>query len=161
MPRGFRQHLPGNRGGRFDARIRHNAPQCSDSDAVQSCVSKAPLLPRSHILRRKERIQSRLDRVEHHVVRLESRDERRLDVVDLRPISKWDIDRVLETVPVPIEANRPTKLRIFRHDSLLDVFIADRATLTHRLYSHRGGQIGLEFRDTAGCVTNLLARRLK
>jgi beta-fructofuranosidase len=84
----------------------------------------------------------------------------RLDVVDLRPISKWDTDRVLETVPVPIEAQRPVKLRVFRHGSLLDVFIAERATLTHRLYSHRSGHLSLEFRDTTGCVTNLLARRL-
>ena len=85
----------------------------------------------------------------------------RLDLVDLRPISKWDIDRVLETVPAPIEAKRPVKLRVFRHGSILDVFIADRATLTHRLYSHRGGQAALEFRDTSGVLSNLLVRRLE
>jgi hypothetical protein len=61
---------------------------------------------------------------------------------------------------VPIEAQRPVKLRVFRHGSLLDVFIADRATLTHRLDNHRGGRVRLDFRDTTGCVTNLLARRL-
>ena len=41
------------------------------------------------------------------------------------------------------------------------VFVADRATLTHRLYSHRGGRLALEFCETTGSVTNLLARRLK
>ena len=86
----------------------------------------------------------------------------RLDLADLRPISKWDIDRVLESVSVPIEAKRPVKLRVFRHGSILEVFIADRATLTHRLYSHRGGRrAGLEFRDTSGAVSNLLVRRLE
>lgn len=84
----------------------------------------------------------------------------RQDVVELRPISKWDIDRVLETAPISIEAQRPVKLRVFRHGSILEVFVADRATLTHRLYSQRGGRLALEFRDTSGCVTNLLARRL-
>jgi beta-fructofuranosidase len=84
----------------------------------------------------------------------------RLDAADLRPISKWDIDRVLETLPVPLETKRAIKLRVFRHGSILDAFIADRATLTHRLYSHRGGQAALEFRDTSGAVSNLLVRRL-
>jgi len=84
----------------------------------------------------------------------------RLDAADLRPISKWDIDRVLETVTVAIEAKRPTKLRVFRHGTLLDVFIADRATLTHRLYANRGGRVCLEFRDSSGGVANLLVRRL-
>ena len=85
----------------------------------------------------------------------------RLDEVELRPISKWDVDRVLETAPVSVEARRPVKLRLFRHGSILDVFVADRATLTHRLYSHRGGRLALEYCDTTGSVTNLLARRLK
>jgi len=84
----------------------------------------------------------------------------RLDFVDLRPISKWDVDRVLETVAVPIDAKRPVKLRVFRHGSLLEAFIADRATLTHRLYAHRGGRVCLEFRDSSGSVANLIVRQL-
>jgi len=78
-----------------------------------------------------------------------------------RDSTRWDIDRVLETAPASVEARRPVKLRLFRHGSILDVFVADRATLTHRLYSHRGGRLALEYCDTTGSVTNLLARRLK
>jgi beta-fructofuranosidase len=85
----------------------------------------------------------------------------RLDVADLRPISRWDVDRTLESVPVSIEANHPAKLRVFRHGTMLDVFIGDRATLTHRLYAHRGGRVFLEFRDATGCVANLTVRRLE
>lgn len=85
----------------------------------------------------------------------------RLGLADLRPVSKWDTDRVLETVSVPLEAGRPIKLRVFHHGTLLEIFIADRAILTHRLYAHRGGQVGLEFRDTTGAVSNLLVRRLE
>jgi hypothetical protein len=45
--------------------------------------------------------------------------------------------------------------------SILEVFSADRATPTHRLYSHRGGQFALKFRDASGAVSNLLVQRLE
>jgi beta-fructofuranosidase len=85
----------------------------------------------------------------------------RTDLVRLRAISYWDTDRVLEAVSLSLEPQRPIKLRIFRSGTILDVFIDDRTTLTHRLYQYHEGHWLLEFRDGGGTFSSMKIRRLE
>lgn len=80
--------------------------------------------------------------------------------VSLRPISMWDIDRVLVSRTVPIPVGKPLKLRVFLAGSILEVFFGDRVSLTARLYSRREGVVGIEFRDGRGAVRNACWRAL-
>ena len=84
----------------------------------------------------------------------------RTEQVTLRLISYWDTDPLLEVVPVSLEPNRPIKLRLFRHGTILDVFIDEKTTLTRRLDENKDDHLMLEFRDGSGTFSNLLIRRL-
>jgi len=85
------------------------------------------------------------------------------DLATLRPLSYWDgvSTRVLETQSVKLVPNRPVKLRVFRSGPILECFIDDRATLTHLLYRHNGGNLALEFRDGCGTFSDVFIRRLE
>ena len=74
--------------------------------------------------------------------------------VSLRPISQWDIDRVMVSRSVSIPVGKPMKVRVFVAGSILEVFFGDRVSLTARLYSRREGLTGFEFRDGSGAVRN-------
>jgi len=80
--------------------------------------------------------------------------------VSLRPISVWDIDRVMVSRSLSIPAGKPLKVRIFLSGSILEVFLGDRISLTSRLYSRREGVAGFEFRDGIGTIRNLQWRPL-
>lgn len=73
----------------------------------------------------------------------------------LRGTSYWDTDRELVQNPVRLEPGRPIKVRVFRTGSIVDIFIDDRATVTHRLFRFSGGSIALEFYDGPGRFDNL------
>ena len=75
--------------------------------------------------------------------------------VILRGTSYWDVDRELVQNPVPLRPNRPIKLRVFRTGSVVDIFIDDHASVTHRLFRFSGGDIALEFTDGTGRFENL------
>lgn len=79
----------------------------------------------------------------------------RTSQVSWRPISQWDCDRVLVSRTVPLPVNQPLTVRVFLCDTVCEIFISDRASLTTRLYRHRTGQFGLEFRDGPGTVAHL------
>ncbi|OHB53705.1 MAG: hypothetical protein A2Y12_15145 [Planctomycetes bacterium GWF2_42_9] len=86
----------------------------------------------------------------------------RPNMVTLRPLTVWERaqSRVLEMCPIDMAGNRPIKLRIFRSGTIIEVFVDDRAVLTHRLFQHSGGFLGLEFRDGAGTFSNILSCQL-
>ena len=80
--------------------------------------------------------------------------------VSLRPISIWDVDRVMVSRSLSIPVGKPIKVRVFLSGSILEVFFGDRASLTARLYQRREGLTGFEFRDGSGAIRNLLWRPL-
>lgn len=73
----------------------------------------------------------------------------------LRGTSYWDTDRELVISPVALEPGRPIKLRMFRTGTIVDIFIDDRTTVTHRLFRFSAGHIALEFVDGTGSFDNL------
>ena len=80
--------------------------------------------------------------------------------MSLRPLSIWDIDRVLASRSVALPVGKPCKVRVFLAGSILEVFIGDRSSLTARLYQQSSGSAGFEFRDGGGTVRNLQWRPL-
>jgi len=80
--------------------------------------------------------------------------------VSLRPISQWDLDRVLVSRSLAIPVGKPLKVRMFLAGSILEVFLGDRASLTARLYTRPEGLTGFEFRDGTGAVRNVQWRPL-
>jgi len=84
------------------------------------------------------------------------------DMVTLRGLSYWDgiNTRILETQSIRLEPNRPIKLRVFRSGPILEVFIDDKATLSHMLYQYNDGHMALEFRDGGGTFANIFTRGL-
>jgi beta-fructofuranosidase len=84
----------------------------------------------------------------------------RTSQASLRPLSTWDVDRVLASRSLAIPHGRPLAVRVFLSGSVLEVFFGDRASLTARLYQRRQGLAALEFRDGTGSVRNLLWRPL-
>ncbi len=81
--------------------------------------------------------------------------------VSLRPISQWDVDRVLVSRTANIPVRQPLTVRVFLCGSALEVFLDDRCSLTARLYRHRAGMPGLEFRDGTGTVSDCRWRLLE
>lgn len=81
--------------------------------------------------------------------------------VTVRGVSLADVDRVMVYRFANLEAGRPNKLRVFLCGSILEVFVNDRLSLTARVYQHRQGLLGLEFRDGPGLFDNLSIRPLK
>jgi len=75
--------------------------------------------------------------------------------VSLRPISQWDLDRVMVSRSASITIGKPLKIRVFLAGSILEVFLGDRISLTARLYARREGLTGFEFRDGSGVVRNV------
>lgn len=75
--------------------------------------------------------------------------------LSLRSISQFDTDRVLASRSVVLPAGTPITMRVFLCGNILEVFIDDRASLTSRVYQHRTGQIGFEFRDGGGTVSDI------
>lgn len=80
--------------------------------------------------------------------------------VSLRPVSQWDIDRVMVSRSVSIPIGKPLKVRVFLSGSILEVFLGDRVSLTARLYSRREGLTGFEFRDVIGAVERVQWRAM-
>ena len=78
----------------------------------------------------------------------------------LRPISIWDIDRVMVSRSVTIPTGKHFKVRVFLSGSILEVFLGDNVSLTARLYARREGLIGVEFRDGVGAIRNVEWRSL-
>ncbi len=78
----------------------------------------------------------------------------------LRPISIWDIDRVMVSRSMTIPAGKLLKVRVFLAGSIVEVFLGDRVSLTARLYTRREGLTGFEFRDGVGAIRNLQWRSL-
>lgn len=70
------------------------------------------------------------------------------------------IARSLEILPIKLEPNRPIKLRVFRSGPILEVFVDNKAVLTHRLYRYNEGGLALEFIDGTGEFANIIIRRL-
>ena len=66
----------------------------------------------------------------------------------------------LATVPVKLEARRPIKLRLFRCGTSLEVFIDDKAVLTHPIYQFAEGNLGLQFSDGTGSFGKIVVRKL-
>ena len=81
-------------------------------------------------------------------------------LVDLRPTSGGDINRVLVSRSVELPVGKPIKLQLFLADSVLEAFIDHRASITARVYERRQGALALEFRDAAGEFRNLRIRPL-
>lgn len=84
----------------------------------------------------------------------------RTSQVSLRPLSQWDVDHVLVSRSVRLPVGEPITVRLFLNGSILEVFLADSASLTARLYRHREGLTALEFRDGTGRITDLTWRAL-
>ena len=80
--------------------------------------------------------------------------------VSLRPITIWDVDRVLVSRSLDIPVGKPLKAQVFLSGSILEVFFGDRASLTSRLYNRYDGHVGFEFRDGGGTIRNLVWRPL-
>ena len=83
------------------------------------------------------------------------------EIVDVRHISGNDVDRVMVSRHVPLPVGKPIKVQILVADSVLDVFIANRASITTRVYELRQGALALEFRDAAGAFEKVKLRRLQ
>ena len=83
-----------------------------------------------------------------------------LNRADLRQAHEWDTKRILVTQEVPFDKDQPIKLRLFRWASIVDIFIADKNTLTARLYEFNGGRLALELRDAPGAFRNITIRQL-
>ena len=79
----------------------------------------------------------------------------------LRPISYWDPDAIVESVPVEIEADRPFSLRVFRAGEIVIIFIDDKAEIAHGIGRTDEGRLLLELRDGAGAFRDVLLRRLR
>ena len=80
--------------------------------------------------------------------------------VTVRGVSLADVDRVMVYRSANLEVRRPNKLRVFLCGSILEVFVNDQLSLTARVYQHRAGLLGLEFRDGTGAFENLSIRPL-
>ncbi len=80
--------------------------------------------------------------------------------VSVRPISESDVDPLLESRFVALDAEHPIKLRVFLCGSILEVFVDDRIALTCRLYRHLTGGLAFEFRDGQGAFRNVTIRAL-
>lgn len=73
----------------------------------------------------------------------------------LRPLSEWDTALELAARPINIVPQIPVKVRIFFWDSVLDVFVADKYSLSARLYRYKEGEMAVEFRDGLGTISNV------
>ena len=75
--------------------------------------------------------------------------------VSLRAISEFGLDTVLASRTVALPVNTPIRLRAVMQGSMLEVSLADRVSLTARLYNSQTGRVGLEFRDAPGMVEHM------
>ena len=83
------------------------------------------------------------------------------DMVSLRGMSYWNIDRDLIVQPATLQPGYPVKLRVFRSGDIVEIFIGDQSALTHRLFRYSGGNLALEFIDGTGRFENMFLRKLK
>lgn len=77
------------------------------------------------------------------------------DIAILRGTSYWDTNRELVTKPIELEPGSPIKIRMFRTGTIVDIFVDDKATVTHRLFQSSWSNIALEFVDGTGSFENL------
>lgn len=82
----------------------------------------------------------------------------RENLVKLEDAKAWA--RLVEILPVKLEPNRPMKLRVFRSGPILEVFVDDRAVLTHRVHKYSAGDLALELADGTGAFSNIVIRQL-
>lgn len=78
----------------------------------------------------------------------------------LRPLSHWDIELELASRPIDIIPNRPVKVRIFLSNTILDIFVDDKYSMTARVYRYKEGNVSIEFRDGVGIISKLLMCKL-
>lgn len=81
-------------------------------------------------------------------------------LMDLRAISQWDTDPVVQRRAVTLPISRPFKVRVFLCGDVLEAFVDDRASLTQRIHRHRHGGIGFEVRDAPAIFRNVTLRAL-
>ncbi len=63
-----------------------------------------------------------------------------------------DVDHPTDAGPLPPDGQGVVRFRAFLDRSVLEVFVADRACVTQRLYPTRADSVGLSFRVRAGAV---------
>lgn len=81
-------------------------------------------------------------------------------LIVFRPCNDWDNRQVLLTRSYPIPVGRPFKVRLFVSGTVMEVFVDDRVSLTHRIYSHAKGDLFLETRDGKAKFSNIKVRKL-
>lgn len=79
----------------------------------------------------------------------------------LRPLSHWDTELELAARPIGIVPNQPVKVRIFVSNTILDVFIGDKYSMTARVYRYKAGNVGFEFQDGTGIVSKMMMCSLR
>jgi len=71
------------------------------------------------------------------------------------------VGSLIETRHVTLDTTRPIKLRIFICGEIMELFAADKASITCRVMNHRNGKIAFGFTDGTGKFSNIVIRQLK
>lgn len=80
--------------------------------------------------------------------------------LELRAISTYDIDPVIESRDSRIPAGRPFRLTVLLSGSVLECFVDEHTSLTSRIHRYSNGGLALEARDTAATFERILIRHL-
>ena len=81
-------------------------------------------------------------------------------LIVFRPSNDWDNRQVLVTRSYPIPVGRAFKVRLFVSGTVMELFVDERLSLSHRIYAHPKGDIFLETRDGKAKLANVKVRGL-
>lgn len=76
----------------------------------------------------------------------------------LRPISQWDVDRVLAVRSVAVPVGEAFTVRVALSGSIAEIFVNDRASLTSRIYENQSAACAFEFQDGGGEISDVVYR---
>jgi beta-fructofuranosidase len=82
-------------------------------------------------------------------------------LIVFRPCNDWDNRQVLVTRAHPLPVGRPFKVRLFVSGTVMEVFIDDQLSLSHRVYARARGDMFLETRDGTAAFANIKIRKLQ
>ena len=80
--------------------------------------------------------------------------------VELRAISTYDIDPLIDLRDASIPVGRPFRIQLVLSGSILECFVGERVSMTSRIYRHRDGGMALESRDGRVTFSGIRIRAL-
>ena len=82
-------------------------------------------------------------------------------LIVFRPTNNWDNRQVLVTRSYQIPVGHPFKVRLFVSGTVMEVFIDEQVSLSHRIYRHKKGDLFLETRDGKAKFSDIKIRKLQ